>query len=179
MSGSTVACPGVARFVVGAESRCANCHRPAIRLDGVEQHKRGRWRDALGEAGDHPSVAWLAALAQLEARVAEANEWSRAYAARLRATETDDTICDCGLPLEGHPPLPKVARWGGWTSQRTFDEPWRNTMSGKPLSAAVQRKRREARERMAGFSERHPGASPGLMMTRRRHRAAHDRDFAP
>lgn len=33
------------------------------------------------------------------------------YADRLRATELDDTICDCGAPLEGHPPLPAPKPW--------------------------------------------------------------------
>lgn len=37
--------------------------------------------------------------------------------------------CDCGRPLEGHPPLPKPKPWGGWTSQRITPPEFRSGSS--------------------------------------------------
>lgn len=42
-------------------------------------------------------------------------------------------ICECGVPFSEHPPLERI-RVASWHSERSLDQPWRNTVTGKVLT---------------------------------------------
>jgi hypothetical protein len=86
------ACPGIDP---GPDGLCRGCGRPTARYgDGTVQHKRGRWRERDLVA----ARATLRAAGRRKARI-------------LRAIDLDGPVCECGLAIAGHPPLPKPLPW--------------------------------------------------------------------
>lgn len=57
-------------------------------------------------------------------------------------------VCECGVRLDVHPPLPRPGVWGGWTSQRVTPPEFR---SGSSLvDEARMSERQEAYRRQMG-----------------------------
>lgn len=84
----------------GADGLCRNCGRPTVTLNGKPAHKRGNWR-----------------LKGIAERRREVRRASRAKARQLRELDLEGDVCDCGVLIDVHPPLPKPKPLGGWVSR--------------------------------------------------------------